>query len=75
MVRVDVIRSKGWYEANCKELGVMITARDLASIEETLRRITRAASLPDPILVVSEGTPTFLEKIWELFARGREGNA
>lgn len=75
MVRVDVIRSRGWYEANCKELGVVITARDLASIEQTVRRITRAASLPDPTLVVAESTPTFLEKIWDLFDRGREGNA
>jgi hypothetical protein len=75
MVRVDVIRSKGWYEANCKELGVVITARDLASIEETVRRITRASSLPDPVLVVAESTPTLLEKVWQLFERGREGNA
>ncbi|HTA17930.1 MAG TPA: hypothetical protein VK989_01475 [Polyangia bacterium] len=75
MVRVDVTRSRGWYEANCKELGVVITARNLASIEETVRRITRAASLPDPTLVVTEGTPTLLEKIWELFERRREGNA
>ncbi|HEX4403465.1 MAG TPA: hypothetical protein VH560_01465 [Polyangia bacterium] len=75
IVRVDVIRSKGWYEGKCRELGVVITARDLASLEATVRRITQAAALPDPTLVVAERAPTFLEKIWDLFDRGREGNA
>jgi hypothetical protein len=34
----EVRESHGWYEANCRELGVTITARHLDQIEATARR-------------------------------------
>ena len=38
MPTFQVSLSKGWYEAECRELGVTITARRLEEIEATARR-------------------------------------
>jgi hypothetical protein len=42
----EVSHSRGWYEAECRELGVTITARRLEEIEATARRT--AARAPGP---------------------------
>jgi hypothetical protein len=39
----EVSRSHGWYEAECRELGVTITARHLEQIEATARRTAARA--------------------------------
>jgi hypothetical protein len=42
----EVSQSKGWYEAECRELGVTITARRLEEIEATARRTAARARGP-----------------------------
>jgi len=39
----EVSESRGWYEAQCRELGVTITARRLEEIEVTARRTAARA--------------------------------
>jgi hypothetical protein len=75
----EVRESRGWYEANCRELGVTITARRLEEIEATARR-TAARALGKGASVSLVRRPKkpsgLLARLAGLFARvGREGNS
>jgi hypothetical protein len=71
----EVTESSGWYEAQCRELGVTITARRLEQIEATARRTAArshgkgaAVSL---VLNRSKKREGLLARIAGFFARGR----
>jgi hypothetical protein len=75
----EVTESRGWYEANCRELGVTITARRLEEIEATARR-TAARSLGKGAAVSLVRRPKkqggLLARLAGLFARaGSEGRS
>ena len=79
MPTFEVSRSRGWYEANCRELGVTITARRLDEIEATARR-TAARALGEAAAVELVMAPPrregLLERLAGFFARSdREGNS
>ena len=38
MAQFEVTERGGWFEAECRELGVLITGKKLADVEETARR-------------------------------------
>jgi hypothetical protein len=48
----QVSLSKGWYEAECRELGVTITARRLEEIEATARRTAARARGPKSAVAI-----------------------
>jgi hypothetical protein len=67
----EVTESEGWYEADCKELGIGITARDLASVEETARKAARASSSSTPVRVLLRPTAaSFLQRVAAFFLPG-----
>jgi hypothetical protein len=75
----EVTESRGWYEANCRELGVTITARHLEQIEATARR-TAARALGKNARVslvrTSKKPGGLLARLAGFFVRGRrEGNS
>jgi hypothetical protein len=74
----EVTESRGWYEANCRELGVTITARRLEEIEVTARR-TAARALGKGVevsFVLTSKQQSLLARLAGFFARaGREGNS
>ncbi|HVU52263.1 MAG TPA: hypothetical protein VHL80_16330 [Polyangia bacterium] len=79
MPTFEVTESGGWYEANCRELGVTITARRLDELEATALR-TAARALGDGARVSLVRTPKkhegLLARLAGFFARsGREGNS
>ena len=79
MPTFDVSRSRGWYEAECRELGVKITAPRLEQIEATARRTaTRAlgANAVVAIVMTPKRPEGLLGRIAHWFERaGREGNS
>jgi hypothetical protein len=48
----EVTESRGWYEAQCRELGVTITARHLEQIEATARRTAARTHKGVPVSLV-----------------------
>ncbi len=76
--RFQVRESDGWYEAECRELGLTITARHLEQIEATARRsAARALGAGTPVeLVVTNKQEGLLGRLAGLFTRShREGNS
>jgi hypothetical protein len=75
----EVTESRGWYEANCRELGVTITARHLDQIEATARRTaTRAFGKGASVSLVRRAKKNegLLARLAGFFVRGRrEGNS
>jgi hypothetical protein len=48
----EVSESRGWYEAECRELGVTITARRLEQIEATARRTATHARGANAVVAI-----------------------
>jgi hypothetical protein len=74
----EVRESDGWYEAECRELGLTITARRLDQIEATARRsAARARGAGAAVeLVMTKKQEGLLGRLAGLFARShREGNS
>jgi hypothetical protein len=67
----QVTESRGWYEAECKELGLTITARRLEEIEATARRSAeRALGAGAPVaLVMIKKDESLLGRLAGLFSR------
>ena len=78
MPTFEVSRSRGWYEAECRELGVTITARRLEEIEATARRTAaRALGANAAVaLVMTKKSEGLLRRLAGFFAGSvREGNS
>ena len=78
MPTFEVRESGGWYEAECRELGLTITARRLEEIETTARRsAARALGAGASVaLVVTKKQEGLLGRLAGLFSRShREGNS
>jgi hypothetical protein len=75
----EVTQSRGWYEAECRELGITITARRLDEIEATARRsVARAAKGANTVveLVMTRKQDSLLSRLAGFFSRSsREGNS
>jgi len=71
MPRFDVVLSKGWYEAECRELGLRITARSLSAIEETAVKAANARTQDPVVLVVKRHPSSLAERLESLFGRSR----
>jgi hypothetical protein len=74
----EVRESGGWYEAECRELGLTITARHLAEVEATARRsAARALGAGVSVeLVMTKKQAGLLGRLAGLFASShREGNS
>jgi hypothetical protein len=48
----EVSESRGWYEAECRELGITITARRLEQIEATARKSAARAHGPNAAVAI-----------------------
>ena len=78
MPTFEVRDSGGWYEAECRELGLTITARRLEEVEATARRSAARVLGPGaPVeLVMTKKQEGLLGRLAGLFARShREGNS
>ena len=79
MPTFEVSQSRGWYEAECRELGITITARRLEEIEETARRTAaRAHGAGAVVAIVMTGKKHggLLSRLADFFAPSdREGNS
>jgi len=74
----EVSQSRGWYEAECRELGITITARRLEEIEATARRsATRALGANTVIeLVMTRKQDSLLSRLAGFFSSSsREGHS
>jgi hypothetical protein len=75
----EVSESRGWYEAQCRELGVTITARRLEEVEATARRAAArafGAKATVSIVMMTKKNEGLLTRLASFFARpGREGNS
>ena len=83
MPTFEVTESSGWYEAQCRELGVTITALHLEQIEATARRTAaRRLGANAAVALVMRARAKRTKKSDGLLARlarffalpGREGN-
>jgi hypothetical protein len=79
VLKFEVRRRRGWYRAECKQLGIGISARDLNSIKETATRAARVAQVPDArvVLVPTEDDRGLLHRVASLLGwrPSREGSA
>ena len=79
MPTFEVSESRGWYEAQCRELGITITARRLEEIEVTARRTAaRAMGKNAKVALVrsKKKQESLLSRIAGLFTRSsREGHS
>jgi len=74
----EVSESRGWYEADCRELGIRITARRLEEIEATARRSAVRALGKDAIveLVITRRQEGLLSRLAGFFSpSSREGSS
>jgi hypothetical protein len=75
----EVSRSHGWYEAECRELGVTITARRLEQIEATARRTAArafGANTAVALVMMAKKDEGVLRRLADFFIRShREGNS
>jgi len=56
----------GWFEAECRELGVLITAKNLADVEETARRT--AARVKREAAFTYKRRPSLTERLQRWFS-------
>ena len=78
MPTFEVSQSGGWYEAECRELRITITARRLEEIEATARRSAARALGPDTVveLVMTKKQDGMLSRLAGFFSRSsREGHS
>jgi hypothetical protein len=78
MVTFEIYRARGWYEAECRELGLKITARQLDEVETTARRAVARALGANGLVsfVVVKKRDGLLRRLAGLFALSRrEGRA
>jgi hypothetical protein len=74
----EVTQSRGWYEAECRELGITITARRLDEIEATARRSATRAKGANAVveLVMTKKQHGMLSRLAGFFSRSsREGHS
>jgi hypothetical protein len=75
----EVSQSRGWYEAECRELGVTITARRLEEIEATARRTAArafGAGADVALVMTTKKSEGLLSRLADFFApTDREGNS
>lgn len=70
MPTFEVRRRGAWYDAECRELGLGITARDLDAIEQIARRaLVRTAASTPLVIVVRDEEPGMLRRIAGIFIR------
>ena len=78
MPTFEVTQSRGWYEAECRELGITITARRLEEIEATARRSAARALGANTVveLVMTRKQDGILSRLAGFFSRSsREGHS
>jgi hypothetical protein len=71
MPQFDVVLSKGWYQAECRELGILITAKSIGAVEETAVQMAKARSTEPVVLVVKASRPGLAARLADLFIRSR----
>jgi len=78
MATFEISRARGWYEAECRELGLKIMARRLDEVETTARRaVTRAHGVNGVAsFVPAKKQDSFLRRLAGRFAlSSHEGSA
>ncbi|HEV3030976.1 MAG TPA: hypothetical protein VG319_05000 [Polyangia bacterium] len=78
MPTFEVSHARGWYEAECRELGITITARRLEEIEATARRSAARALGANTVveLVMTRKQDGILSRLAGFFSRSsREGHS
>jgi hypothetical protein len=67
MLTFDVKKAGSWYIAECPEIGLGITAKDVAAIEETAERAARARGYKGALIRQAEQQATSVGRVAAFF--------
>jgi hypothetical protein len=66
LLSFNVRKSGNWYEAECSDLSLAISARDLRSIQETADRAARAKGHEAAVLIPVKFDPSPVQRLFSL---------